>query len=197
MPERTSRPANSVLMFRYDGQHLVAVVFGGTVSNQNYPQQPHLDASSSPVPFWDPYYGAPITVAVKRFFTKYAVFSGRASRSEFWWWTLISSLISLLLAGLDAFILDSTSQPGSVPSALAVLTGLGTLAIILPTIALTVRRLHDSNKSGWLYLLTLVPIVGWIIVLILAVLPSNPDGQQYDRPDDVPTPTNNRGPAFR
>jgi uncharacterized membrane protein YhaH (DUF805 family) len=174
------------------------VVFGGNVSNQNYPQQhPYSDASSDPVPLWAPYYGAPVTVAVKRFFTKYAVFSGRASRSEFWWWALVSFVVSFLLAGLDALIFNSTSQPASSPSALAVLTLLGTLVLIVPTIALTVRRLHDSNKSGWLYLLTLIPVVGSIVVLILAVLPSNPSSRRYDRPDDVPTPTNNKGLAFR
>lgn len=145
--------------------------------------QPYPAASSGEPPLWAPYYGAPFPVAVKRFFKKYATFSGRASRSEYWWWTLVSLIVTLALAaptgGLSA---DPASEPEAGSILLSFLLLIWALGTIVPSIALTVRRLHDSNKSGWLFLLGLIPIVGGIIVLILTVLPADPAGQRYDRP---------------
>jgi uncharacterized membrane protein YhaH (DUF805 family) len=160
---------------------------GETLSNPSYPQQqqqqPSTDASGNQLPLWAPYYGAPITAAVKRFFKKYATFSGRASRSEYWWWTLVSVFVTLLLSGLSAMMSGDGSQPGAGASLMSILLLLWFLATIVPSIALTVRRLHDSNKSGWMYLLGLIPIVGPAIVLIFVLLPPDPAARQYDRPE--------------
>jgi len=82
-------------------------------------------------------------------FSKYAAFNGRASRPEFWWWCLFT-----VLAGLAARVL------GEAPSALF------SLATLLPSLAVGARRLHDTNRSGWLQLLWLIPLVGWILVIV-------------------------------
>jgi uncharacterized membrane protein YhaH (DUF805 family) len=127
-------------------------------------------------------------VAVKRFFKKYATFSGRASRSEYWWWTLVSVVVSIILnilVGTGSAATTSTGVSSSLgPGAtlgfiLVVIWGLGT---IIPSLALGVRRLHDGNFSGWLLLLALVPFLGTLAVLIFMILPSNPAGQRFDQP---------------
>jgi uncharacterized membrane protein YhaH (DUF805 family) len=175
----------------YDEQRHVTLVFGGTLSYPQYPQQqqqqPYPAATAGEPPLWAPYYRAPIAAAVKRFFNKYATFSGRASRSEYWWWTLVSVIITIALF-LIVTLQSTPDSDGKVPQfgAVAAITvalfALWFLGTIVPSIALTVRRLHDSNKSGWLYLLSMIPFVGGIILLVFVLLPPDPAGQQYDQP---------------
>ena len=85
-------------------------------------------------------------------FKKYADFTGRASRSEYWWFMLFLALVS---AG--------TSMISQVVS------GLFSLATLVPSLAAGARRLHDTNRSGWLQLLWIVPLIGWIIVIVFLV----------------------------
>jgi uncharacterized membrane protein YhaH (DUF805 family) len=94
--------------------------------------------------------------SVKRNLTTsaYAQFSGRASRSEYWWFFLGSFLIGIALGVIDAAL-------GS-----AVLTSLFVLGIIIPSIALNVRRLHDTGRSGWYVLLSLIPLFGPLVLLV-------------------------------
>ena len=93
--------------------------------------------------------------AVKSFFTRYVDFSGRSSRSEYWWAYLGVMLILLVL-----FLLSSLL--GEVGLILIVIAYLG---IIIPSIAIAIRRLHDLDKSGWFYLLAFVPIVSLILLV--------------------------------
>ena len=102
---------------------------------------------------------------------KYAVFDGRASRREFWLWILIQTIVSIAIAVLSFTVAESFT-------AIAILYGLAT---IVPHLAVSARRLHDHNKSGWLQLISLVPLIGGIIVLILMVLPGN-DGENKHGP---------------
>jgi uncharacterized membrane protein YhaH (DUF805 family) len=88
-------------------------------------------------------------------FSKYADFAGRASRAEFWWWTLF-----IILTSLAAGIFSDK------------LSALFSLATLLPSIAVGARRLHDISKSGWLQLLYFIPVVGWIILVYWAAQPS-------------------------
>lgn len=166
---------------------------GETLSYRQYPQQqqqqqqPYSAAPGGEPPLWAPYYGAPIAAAVKRFFKKYATFSGRASRSEYWWWTLVAVVVAVVLSiiiGLQAVpTADGRTPQFGAGAGVSMLLIIGWfLATIVPSIALTVRRLHDSNKSGWLYLLSLIPFVGGIILLVFVLLPPDPAGQQYDQP---------------
>ena len=90
--------------------------------------------------------------SIKTCFTKYADFTGRASRSEYWWWFLF-----LVLGNIAASLISET------------VNGLFSLATILPTVAVGCRRLHDIDKSGWWQLLNFLPIIGWIVLLYWAV----------------------------
>ena len=95
--------------------------------------------ATAAVPLNKPYYDCPFPEAFLRFWKKYVAFKGRASRSEFWWWTLASVGISVLLSLL------SEATDGK----LGFLSSIWTLAILIPGLALAVRRLHDTDKPGW------------------------------------------------
>lgn len=133
---------------------------------------------------WEPYYQAPFTVAVKRFFQKYAVFHGRASRSEYWWWVFSATVVGIVLTGimfLAGFAGASGNEPGPGFVVVYVLMLLIGLAVTVPSIAITVRRLHDANMSGWWYLLVLIPYAGALVIFIFTLLPPNPAGERFDR----------------
>ena len=140
--------------------------------------------ATNSVPLSQPLYGASIADAFRRFWTKYGTFSGRASRSEYWWWVLIAAVVAFVLQILSTVAGASSNSSG--PSALfvvvAILAVVWGLATIIPSFALLARRLHDANYSGWFMLLGLIPFVGGIIVLVFALLPSNPAGQRFDQP---------------
>jgi uncharacterized membrane protein YhaH (DUF805 family) len=87
--------------------------------------------------------------SIRTCFTKYAEFNGRASRSEFWWFFLFIVLVSIALSVLS----DTASA----------LFSLGTL---LPSFAVGARRLHDTNKSGWFQLFWIIPVIGWILLIV-------------------------------
>ena len=93
--------------------------------------------------------------AVASGFRKYVVFNGRSSRSEYWWWILFTIIAGVVFGVVDIVI-------GTYP----LLYLLSTLAIILPDLAVTIRRLHDLDKSGWWILIGLIPLIGSIIMLI-------------------------------
>jgi uncharacterized membrane protein YhaH (DUF805 family) len=94
---------------------------------------------------------------------KYATFSGRARRAEYWWFGLFVGLVVFGLTMVDMLLIgaDAMAEYGAGP-----LTGLFSLAIIIPSIAVTVRRLHDRDKSGWWLLWSLLPLIGALILLI-------------------------------
>lgn len=157
----------------------------------SYPQQQQQALPGGAVPLWAPYYGAPIGEAAKRFFKKYATFSGRASRSEYWWWTLISVGVSVVLqiviaSGTTTASGTITSIPGPGAFVGGILALVWGLAVIVPSLALMARRLHDVNMSAWMILIALVPFLGGLALLVIMVLPSNPHGQRFDRPEGSP-----------
>ncbi|GAB13683.1 DUF805 domain-containing protein [Arthrobacter globiformis] len=160
------------------------------MSYQQYPQQQAYQAAAGEPPLWAPYYGAPFPVAVRRFFKKYATFSGRASRSEYWWWVLVAAVVGIIINIITAVggsagatvAANGTAVPGPGATVGLVVAIIWGLATIVPSLALTVRRLHDVNVSGWLVLLGLVPFLGAIALLVLTILPSKPEGQRFDVP---------------
>ena len=119
-----------------------------------------------------PLYPASFLEAVGRFYAKYATFSGRASRSEFWW-------VQLAMVGL--FFLGTMVSAVTDADWVSGMYVMFMLASVVPHIALTFRRLHDANFSGGLGALWLVPYVGFLIVGILALMPSNPQGTQFEK----------------
>lgn len=104
---------------------------------------------------------------------KYAVFSGRARRKEYWMFTLVNVIISAVLSVLDT-IIGTTNDTGN-----GLLSTLYGLAVLLPSIAVTVRRLHDTDRSAWWLLILLVPVIGWIVMVVFMVLEGNPGDNRY------------------
>lgn len=107
---------------------------------------------------------------------KYAVFDGRTNRPEFWMFQLFN-----WLAGFALWIVTLIIHP------LGFLVGLYGLAVIIPTLALQVRRLHDTNRSGWWIFINLVPVVGGIVLFVFDVLPGDWNDNNYGpRPSESP-----------
>jgi uncharacterized membrane protein YhaH (DUF805 family) len=98
----------------------------------------------------------------------YVGFQGRARRKEYWMFVLFNIIVSIVLTILELIV--------SLPS---VLSGLYSLAILLPSLAVGVRRLHDTGRSGWWLLIGLIPLVGAIILLVFACQDSQENDNQY------------------
>lgn len=96
--------------------------------------------------------------AIRTCFQNYATFSGRARRAEYWWWTLFATLIGAVAMIIDARAFPTYQELGPV-------SALVSLALLLPGLSVTVRRLHDLGRSGWWILIALVPFVGFLILI--------------------------------
>ena len=108
-------------------------------------------------------------------FTKnFANFNGRARRKEYWMFFLISALISIVLTLLD--ILLGTY---SVEYEAGLFSGLYSLLILIPSIAVVVRRLHDTDRSGWWILISLIPLIGVIVLFVFMCLDSQPGTNRF------------------
>jgi uncharacterized membrane protein YhaH (DUF805 family) len=117
---------------------------------------------------------------------RYAEFTGRSRRKEFWMWYLFVIIMYFVLMYLDAALglggsATGYAQGGSVGFNMTggVLTILFMLAILVPNIAVAVRRMHDIGKSGWMVLIGVIPLIGWAIVLYLYVQPGETGPNQY------------------
>lgn len=123
-----------------------------------------------PAPLDQPQYDATIGQAASRFWKKFAVFSGRASRSEYWWWVLISVAVSVVLQTLGTLTTGggfATPRLDPADVLLPLVPSLiWSLVVLVPSIALAVRRLHDTNRSGWWYLLVLPTLAGGALQLV-------------------------------
>ncbi|TIC87513.1 DUF805 domain-containing protein [Nocardioides sp. GY 10113] len=108
--------------------------------------------------------------AVQVCLAKYVDFTGRAPRSEYWWFFVFNLLVSMGATTVDQII------GGDVVAALAA------LALLLPGLAVAVRRLHDTGRSGWWVLIVLVPIAGWIVLIVFFVLPGDRFQNRYGFP---------------
>lgn len=110
--------------------------------------------------------------AYKKFLNNYFNFKGRSTRSDYWYVVLANFIIGFTLGFISSLI-------PSLTNLFTTLSYMYSLAIIVPALALIVRRLHDINKSGWYYLLTLIPIVGQIIVIIFFCTSSVDENNKY------------------
>ena len=166
------------------------------------PYQPPVptDPADAPIP------GISVGGALVRFFPKYGRGSRLASLSEYWWMFLWDILLGIVLGVVIAVLMvpaiTEAVQRGALSApedqsaaanalflellgrfvAIYVVLLLISLALLVPHLAVTVRRLHDSNRSGHFAWLLLVPSVGSLIVLILCLMPTDPYGQRFDRP---------------
>ena len=109
--------------------------------------------------------------AIQSGFRNYVGFSGRARRSEFWYWSLFAFLLSIVAGFIDAAI-----APGNEYGPVTAIMG---LALFLPGLAVSIRRLHDLGRSGWYFLLILIPLIGAIILLIWFCLRGTVGPNQY------------------
>jgi uncharacterized membrane protein YhaH (DUF805 family) len=105
---------------------------------------------------------------------KYAVFSGRARRKEYWFFALFNLIVTFVLMIIDAAAGVFDTESGFGP-----LSGLYTLAVLIPSIAVSVRRLHDTDRSGWWLFIGLVPLVGVIVLLVFMVLDGKPGHNRF------------------
>ena len=105
---------------------------------------------------------------------KYVVFSGRARRKEYWYFFLFNILISFVLAFIDGAtgMLDATTGMGTIG-------GIYSLAVFLPSIAVAVRRLHDTGRTGWWLAIILLPIIGALILLVFSLFDSQEGDNEY------------------
>jgi len=105
---------------------------------------------------------------------KYAVFSGRSRRKEYWYFVLFNIIVAIVLSLID-MLLGTFSSASNI----GLLSGIYSLAVLIPTIALTVRRLHDTDRSGWWILINLVPFIGSIVILIFALIDGTPGDNRF------------------
>ncbi len=133
--------------------------------------------------------------AIKLFFTNYANFSGRATPQEYWFAVLFNILVNTVFNGSSyakTFSAISSGLDGSSDGMFVGLLGIigmiYSLATLIPSLSVTVRRLHDGGKSGAYIFISLIPIVGWILLIVQLCKPSVPDndfnGVQQNNPAD-------------
>ena len=113
------------------------------------------------------------TEAVSSVLRQYVVFGGRARRAEYWWFVLFTVLVSLVAGLIDA-VLGTMTQSG-----IGFIGTVASLALLLPSLAVTVRRLHDTNRSGWWVLAFLIPIAGLVLLLVFMLSDSNPHPNRF------------------
>ena len=137
------------------------------------------------------------TAAIRSVFRNYATFSGRATRSEYWWFQLFQIVLLILVVLLGVLPAAASNvaageTPPSMSAAGIALFVLG-LGLFLPNLAVFVRRLHDIDFSGWFYFLAIIPGFGPIVTVVFALLPSNPAGARFDAVENLGSDT----PAWR
>jgi uncharacterized membrane protein YhaH (DUF805 family) len=117
--------------------------------------------------------------AISTCFRKYATVSGRAHRPEYWWFFLFTTIVSVV-ASLADYATDQTwTASGYGP-----ISTVAALALLLPSIAVGARRLHDTGRSGWWQLLCLIPCVGVIVLIVMLCQQGQPHPNKYD---ELPT----------
>lgn len=105
---------------------------------------------------------------------KYTVFAGRAQRQEYWYFFLINLVITLALGIVDHLLNTPGSEDGT-----GLLGGVYSLAVLLPSVAVGIRRLHDIGRSGWWMLLSLIPVLGFLVLLYFFVQDGQPGTNEY------------------
>lgn len=108
------------------------------------------------------------TEAISMGFNRYCCFTGRSSRSEYWWWALFMFIIGALVSAIFG---DGTTG--------RIVSGIVSLAFFLPNLGLAMRRLHDIGRSGWWVCINFIPVIGQIILIVFFCQPSQPAPNQY------------------
>jgi len=142
---------------------------GGYPPPGSYPAGPPGYLEGGPVGFGE---------AIRQAFSHGFVYRGRASRSAYWWWVLFEAIVWVVL---ELFlIIPAAVHPA--PAAFAVISlvlGIAGIYLGLVGLAVTIRRLHDIDRSGWWVLIGLVPFVGWIVLLVFSLMEGTPGPNRY------------------
>lgn len=110
--------------------------------------------------------------AVKSGFDHYTKFDGRAGRRAYWWWFLFAILLAVAVSAMDGTIFEESM----------LLTLFVWLGLILPSLSVAIRRLHDTDRSGWWILISFLPIIGFIVLLVFYLQESDPIDNRYGPP---------------
>ncbi len=121
-----------------------------------------------------------MTEAVRTVLSKYATMSGRAGRAEFWWWILATLIASAVANLLDYLLFGSDSFYRPIGTILGLL-------ILIPDFTVTVRRLHDTDRTAWWLLLTLVPVVGWLVLIYFYIQRGTPGPNRFGLAAEPPS----------
>ena len=105
---------------------------------------------------------------------QFAVFKGRSRRKEYWFFALFNLIVSVVLTAVDYATGSLDPEYG-----VGLLSGIYSLVILIPSLAVTVRRLHDTSRTGWWVLIAFVPFIGAIVLLVFMLLDSKPGDNQY------------------
>lgn len=112
--------------------------------------------------------------AIKKGFKGYVVWNARSTRAEYWWWTLFALIVAIVSSILDSIIF------GGDFGSISPIYSITTLALFLPGLSVFIRRLHDTDRTGWWFWIGLIPIIGIIILLIFMLLPSKMGPTRWD-----------------
>ena len=126
--------------------------------------------------------------AVRRCFAKYATFSGRARRAEYWYFVLFTVLGSAIAGVIDSALFGRTMPDATL------LGGIFSLATLLPALSVLVRRLHDTGRSGWWWWIILIPLIGVLVLLYWLIQPGDNGSNDYGR-DPITDPDDGLGPS--
>jgi uncharacterized membrane protein YhaH (DUF805 family) len=118
--------------------------------------------------------------AIKSGFDHYVTFTGRAGRPAYWWWFLFAVLVAIAANIIDAAL-----------GSFGVISGIAGLALLLPGLSVAIRRLHDTDHSGWWILIGLIPIIGFIVLLIFYLREGDPGENRFGPPpvEAAPAPS--------
>jgi len=105
---------------------------------------------------------------------KYTEFSGRARRKEYWYFALFNTIVSIILISIDSMVGTLNMEAGY-----GVFSTIYSLAVLLPSLGVSMRRLHDIGKSGWWILIGFIPLIGAIVLIVFFVKDSQPGDNQY------------------
>ncbi len=115
--------------------------------------------------------------AISSGFKNYAVFSGRATRSAFWWFYLFTVIVGIAIS-----VIENAMGSSGLAGGLGIISIIWTLAVILPIVGLTIRRLHDTDQSGWWWLSMLGFGVGVIVLIVFMAIPGTQGDNKFGSP---------------
>ncbi len=122
----------------------------------------------------------PLTRFYTQAWSRYGDFSGRSSRGAYWWFALANALVQFAFGFVHGIL-----GTGLIGSIIGLIGALYTLVAFIPSLAVAVRRLHDTDRSGWWLFISLLPVIGWIWIFVLMVLPSIPGQNRFGITDSL------------